>query len=134
MWLHFLDYFFFIFHTAFTLFNIVGWMFKKTRKWHLLTIFLTALSWFVLGIWYGFGYCVCTDLHYDVRRDLGYHDEQQSYIQFLIFKLTGHDFGQSLVEKVTLIIFLIVTALSIWLNIRDYRMNLTAKAQRRKEE
>lgn len=108
---------------------MVGWISVKTRKWHLLTIILTAVSWFVLGIWYGFGYCVCTDWHMDVRRQLGYHDSQHSYIQFLIFKLTGIDFELALVEMVTLIIFVIVTGLSIWLNIRDYR-NKLAKRER----
>ena len=99
---------------------MVGWMSIKTRKWHLLTIILTALSWFVLGIWYGFGYCVCTDWHMDVRRQLGYHDSQHSYIQFLIFKITGVDLEHGLVEKGTLIVFLVVTVLSVWLNIRDW--------------
>ena len=129
--LHFLNYFFFIFHTAFTVFNMVGWISVKTRKWHLLTIILTALSWFVLGIWYGFGYCVCTDWHMDVRRQLGYHDSQQSYIQFLIFKLTGVELEHGLVEMGTLIVFLIVTGLSIWLNIRDWKRKKEIRRGRR---
>jgi hypothetical protein len=34
----FLNIFLFIFHTVFTLFNIVGWAFTKTRKLHLITL------------------------------------------------------------------------------------------------
>jgi len=36
---------------------------------HRASLLLTAFSWFVLGIWYGWGYCVCTDWHYMVLRD-----------------------------------------------------------------
>ncbi|MGZ8511472.1 MAG: DUF2784 family protein, partial [Chitinophagaceae bacterium] len=61
MWYQFLNIFFFVFHTVFTLFNMVGWIFPRTRKLHLITLSITAFSWFVLGIWYGWGYCACTD-------------------------------------------------------------------------
>ena len=122
MWYRFLDYFFFTFHTLFTLFNISGWIFHRTRPLNLITLLLTALSWFVLGIWYGWGYCLCTDWHWDVRKQLGYHDQSHSYIHFLILKLTGINFNQNLVERVTLIVFLISLVLSIVLNLRDYRL------------
>ena len=117
----FLNIFFFIFHTAITLFNVFGWIPKKTRKWNLFTLALTAGSWFILGIWFGWGYCLCTDWHWDVRRKLGYEDESNSYIHFLLLKLTGIDFDRALVEKWTLIIFLIAVAMSVILNVRDWR-------------
>jgi hypothetical protein len=121
MWYQFLNYFFFVFHTLFTLFNITGWLFRATRKWNLITLLLTAFSWFVLGIWYGWGYCFCTDWHWQVREHLGYHDQQNSYIHFLLLKLTGINFNQDLVEKATLLIFLVSLAMSVWLNVRDRR-------------
>lgn len=121
MWYHVLNYFFFIFHTVFTLFNIFGWMFRATRKWNLVTLLLTAFSWFVLGIWYGWGYCLCTDWHWDVRERLGYHDQQSSYIHFLLLKLTGINFNEGLVERGTLIVFVLSLIMSIWLNVRDRR-------------
>ena len=119
MWYKFLNIFFFAFHTIFTLFNIIGWAFRKTRRLHLLTVSLTAFSWFVLGIWYGWGYCLCTDWHWDIRKKLGYIDESRSYIHFLILKLTGVNMNPQLVNNVTLIVFLVSVALTIWLNIRD---------------
>jgi len=120
MWYQFLNIFFFVFHTLFTVFNVVGWIFPKTRKLHLITMSLTAFSWFILGIWYGWGYCFCTDWHWDVREKLGYHDRSNSYIHFLILKLTGVDLNENLVENITLILFIISFALSIWLNIKDH--------------
>jgi hypothetical protein len=119
----FLNYFFFAFHTLFTLFNITGWLFRKTRKWNLITLLLTAFSWFVVGIWYGWGYCFCTDWHWQVREHLGYHDQQDSYIHFLLLKLTGINFNAKLVENATLIVFLISLVMSVWLNIRDRRIS-----------
>lgn len=117
----FLNIFFFIFHTALTLFNVFGWMFRKTRKWNLVTLLLTAFSWFGMGIWYGWGYCICTDWHWDVREQLGYHDQQGSYIHFLLVKLTGINFNEDLVEWATLILFFISLVMSVWLNVRDRR-------------
>jgi Protein of Unknown function (DUF2784) len=121
MWYAFLNIFFFVFHTLFTLFNMVGWAFPKTRKLHLITVSLTAFSWFILGIWYGWGFCFCTQWHWDVRRKLGFTDESNSYIHFLILKVTGINLSEDLVEKGTLIVFLICFALSVVLNIKGYR-------------
>jgi hypothetical protein len=121
MWYQFLNIFFFVFHTAFTLFNMVGWAFAKTRKAHLLTLLLTAFSWFVLGIWYGWGYCVCTHWHWLVREKLGYDNPSNSYIHFLLLKLTGANLNEQLVEKGTLVVFIASAVLSVILNIRDYR-------------
>lgn len=124
-----LNYFFFVFHTALTLFNILGWTFKKTRKWNLFTLLLTAFSWFVLGIWYGWGYCLCTDWHWMVREKLGYHDQSVSYIHFLILKLIRINFNPALVDRVTVSVFFASLVISGWLNIRDRR-----KAKNRERE
>jgi Protein of Unknown function (DUF2784) len=121
MWYSFLNIFFFIFHTVFTVFNMIGWIFPKTRKLHLITMLLTAFSWFVLGAWYGWGYCACTDWHWQAREALGYHDRSNSYIHFLILKITGKDFSELLVEKAVLIGFLLSFIMSVWLNSRNWR-------------
>ena len=84
---------------------------------------LTAFSWFVLGIWYGWGYCVCTHWHWNVRERLGYHDESNSYIHFLVLKLTDINVDPGLVDKITLIVFLFSLVMSIWLNVKDYKKN-----------
>ena len=117
----FLNVFFFIFHSAVTVFNCIGWVWKKTRRWNLLTLFLTAFSWFFLGIWFGWGYCLCTDWHWQVREKLGFFDQSKSYIHFLLLKLTGISFNPEVVEKTTLIVFLLSLGFSTWLNIRDWR-------------
>jgi hypothetical protein len=102
------------------LFNIQGWIFPATRRWNFLTLLITAFSWFVLGIWYGLGYCFCTEWHWNVRERLGYHDQRGSYIHFLLLKLTGVNFNMNLVEDLTLIVFLLSLVMSVWLNRRDW--------------
>ena len=117
--LEFLDYFFFVFHTVLIFFNLFGWIWKKTRMLNLIVILLTAGSWGILGIWYGFGYCPFTDWHWKVRMELGHDDMTGSYIKFLADALTGMDWG-------TLRIFTVgslsaALGASLYTNLRDYR-------------
>lgn len=106
----FLDVFFFVFHSMIVLFNLTGWIWRKTRIPHLIFLVSTAFSWFVLGIWYGFGYCPCTDWHWQIREILGYSDPPASYIQFLLHKLTPIRLPDNTVDTLV-VIFLIVPAL-----------------------
>lgn len=116
-----LNYFFFFFHTSLILFNSFGWIFPKFRKWNLITLMLTAFSWFILGIWFGWGFCICTDWHWKVRWNLGYQDMSSSYIHFLILKFTGINFLEALVDITTAIVFFSSFIMSLWLNICDYK-------------
>jgi len=113
------DYFFLTFHTALSLFNTFGWIFKKTRPWHLTSILLTASSWFVLGIWYGWGYCPCTDWHWMIRDALGRPIESWSYIHFLIQELTGINAPPEIVDVSVLAVLIVSTVMSVVLNVRD---------------
>ncbi len=117
----FLDKFFFVFHSAWIVFLLLGWMWKKTRPANLIIIVLTAFSWFILGIWYGYGYCPSTDWHWQVRAKLGFHDLPSSYTKFLIDTFTGWDVSQQTVDIVTLILLVLALGASLYLNIRDWR-------------
>lgn len=116
-----LNIFFFVFHTVLVLFNTFGWIWKKTRRWNLITLGATAFSWFVMGLWKGIGYCICTDWHMQIRRALGYHDTAQTYIQLMAQTLTGLTPPAQLTETVTGIVFAISVVASIVLNIADAR-------------
>jgi len=115
------NYFFFIFHVILIFFNLFGWIPKNFRKWNLISLCLTAFSWFVLGIFYGFGYCFLTDWHWEIREKLGYSNESNSYIHFLIAEITGISLDEKLVDTFTVIFFFAAFAISIYLNIRDRR-------------
>jgi len=116
-----LDIFFVVFHTSLILFNIFGWIWKKTRLWNLVTLALTGSSWLFLGLIVGVpGYCPFTDWHFSVLEKLGRTGLPNSYIKYLADRLTGHDLNPSIVDSVTLYTFIAALALSITLNIRDY--------------
>jgi hypothetical protein len=116
----FLDIFFTVFHTCLVLFNLFGWIWRKTRLLNLITLLVTAGSWSVLGIFYGFGYCPLTDWHFNVLEKLGYTNLPDSYLSFLFTRLTGLPVDQSLVDAVTLWGLIIALAISLYLNIRQW--------------
>lgn len=113
-----LDVFFLVFHSLLILFNLFGWIWKKCRFWNFLTLNLTAFSWFVLGIWYGWGYCLCTDWHWQVRKALGIPIEQHSYISFLLETLTPIKLPQQTVDIITLLFFLSAYVISLAFQIK----------------
>ena len=115
-----LNIFFFGFHTILILFNVLGWIVPKWRLLNLMVLSLTAFSWFILGIWYGWGYCFCTDWHWQVREILGYHDMSSSYIHFLLLKSTNLDLSVSFVNTVTVIVFIAAFVISAYLNVRNW--------------
>jgi hypothetical protein len=117
----FLNIFFFVFHSCLILFILLGWIWRKTRRANFIMILLTAFSWFVLGLWYGFGYCPCTDWHWKVRLNLGIYDMPDSYSKFLIDTLTGWNTPIRLVDTVTVSLLLAAFGLSLFVNIRDWK-------------
>ena len=115
-----LDYFFIVFHWSWVLFNLTGWVWKKTRRIHLITISLTIFSWFGLGILYGWGYCPSTDWHWEIKRKLGETKLPNSYIKYYADKLTEFSWDPLVVNAMVLILGLSAFFLSCWLNRRDY--------------
>jgi hypothetical protein len=118
--LFFLDWFFTIFHAVVTLFNLVGWISKKTRNLHLVTVALTLFSWLVLGFFYGFGYCFLTDWHYQILHKRGFEDLPFSYITFLIQRLFGITASDETVVKYTVYIFTIIVLITFGLQINKW--------------
>jgi hypothetical protein len=127
-WYQALDVFFIVFHTALIMFNVTGWAFAKLRKYNLITLLLTAFSWFGLGICYGWGYCFCTDWHWQVRHQLGYTDQSDSYIAFLIQKLTGIVLPSAWVDTATVLVFFLSLTASFLFNIRDFKRKKRLRA------
>ena len=124
MALKFLDIFFTGFHACLVIFNLFGWIWRKTRLANLVCLLLTAGSWLVLGIFYGFGYCPLTDWHFKILRELGYTNLPDSYLSFLFTRLTGQPIDQSLVDSFTLWGLVIALIISLFLNLRSrYKRN-----------
>lgn len=124
---HFLDWFFVVFHTALIIFNVLGWIHRKTRKLNLLTLFITGFSWFVLGIFYGWGYCFLTDWHYDILLRLSTYPSESSYIAYILRRIFSIYISSQLADLITLLGFLAALALSTTFNLNDFLKKLRNK-------
>lgn len=118
--LRFLDYFFVVFHTLLILFNLLGWIFKLTRRINLLTLLLTGASWIILGLFYGIGYCPLTDWHFQILNKLGNNNLPYSYIKYLYDRLTNGDINAKTVDSLTVILYSAALVASVFFNIKDY--------------
>ncbi|MDE2803640.1 MAG: DUF2784 domain-containing protein [Gemmatimonadota bacterium] len=113
------DLLFIAFHTALIVFNVLGWAWRRTRRFHLLTISATLLSWFGLGIVYGWGYCPLTDWHWQVKRALGETGLPASWVKYYLDELTGVAWHAGLVDGLVIGTALAALVLSVGLNLRD---------------
>lgn len=117
---HILDILIIVFHFSLILFNLFGWIWRKTRIFNLITLILTGASWIFLGLIFGtLGYCPLTDWHFSILTKLGETDLPDSYIKYMIDRITGLNINASLADKVTLYAFLAALTISIFFNVRD---------------
>ncbi len=118
---YFLDYSFEIFHCSLIAFNLLGWIWRRTRRLHLVVMSLTILSWTILGLEFGFGYCPCTDWHWRIKRRLGETDLPDSFVKYLADSVTGSDWNPLLIDTTVALAGILALAASLWLNWRDGR-------------
>jgi hypothetical protein len=111
-----LDIFLTVFHVSIVLFNLFGWIPRATRKANVITILLTAASWFILGIWYGIGYCPVTEWQWQVKEKLGEQNLPSNFIEYIAEKWTGHDFDPGFVSIVIAVCFVLAVLASIYVN------------------
>ncbi len=116
-----LDYFFIVFHSLLIVFNVFGWIFPVLRFCNLITLLLTGGSWFILGIFYGIGYCPLTDWHYMVLRELGETGMPPSYIQYILDRLLGIQITPLQADVVTIGVFFLALMASLYVNMKAYK-------------
>ncbi len=117
---HLLDWFFLVFHFALILFILFGWIWKRLRIYNLIVIVLTLLSWTVLGIWYGFGYCPFTDWHWQVLWELGHTGLPSSYVSYLFQRILSLELSQVFVDWLTGGMAVVAFIFSLIFNVRDF--------------
>ena len=100
------------------LFNLFGWIGKKTAIWNLGTLLLTGASWILLAPFYGLGYCPLTDWHYQILWQLGYTDLPRSYIAYLVESVSGWRPDASITDICTGLFFGLALVASIIQNLR----------------
>ena len=90
-------------HLFLIFFNLFGWISKKTRTLHLITILSTLFCWFIIGIWYGLGYCPLTDYHWKIKQEIGETNLPSSYIKYILDDLFNEDFSTNFITYLTVI-------------------------------
>ena len=128
--LQLLDVILTIVHLAIITFNLFGWIPKVTRKAHFISIVLTAASWFLLGIWFGMGYCPFTDWQWQVKEKLGEKNLPPNFIEYFCEKITGSNFDPQFVSNVIAICFALAVLLSIYLNFMHPRLRKNKSANK----
>ena len=112
----FLDILLTIVHLFIVLFNLFAWIPKRTRRAHFIGILITAGSWFILGIWYGMGYCPVTEWQWNVKEKRGEQNLPDNFIEYYAEKITGIDFSPQLLNTVIAITFALAALLSVYVN------------------
>lgn len=87
-----------LFHMGIILFVISAWIFPSLRLYHLLFILLMLSSWFVLGQWFGIGYCPITDWHWRIKQRFNRECPQGGYINELL-KIISPQLSPALVDR-----------------------------------
>ena len=116
MELRVLDFLLTLFHFAIIGFNLFGWIWKSTRKLHFIVILITASCWFILGIWYGIGYCPVTDWQWHIKEKLGETNLPGSFIKYYADKISGRSVNDSFIDAMTSACFFLAVVLSVYVN------------------
>jgi len=114
--LRLLDVLLTLIHLSIIIFNLFGWIPKRTRKTHLISVALTAASWFILGIWYGMGYCPFTEWQWKVKTQLGEKNLPANFIEYFLEKIAGHDFSSTFISTLIAVCFFAAVILSVYVN------------------
>lgn len=100
--LQFYDIGFTIFHSAFILFVLFGWIHPRTQRIHQFALLFTLIAWLLIGWYVGtIGYCPLTDWQWDIKRQLGERNLPSSFTEYVGEKLTGMDLNKTYVDIVT---------------------------------
>lgn len=116
-----LDYAFVVFHFSLVIFNLTGWVWRKTRRLHLYVISATIFSWVGLGAIYGLGYCPCTDWHWQVKRALGETGLPASYIKYYLDQAFGFSWEAFTVDILVAVLGIGAFLISVIMNFRDWQ-------------
>lgn len=111
-----LDIFFTLLHLIIIVFNLLGWIWKPTRRLHFIVVLLTAFSWFILGIWFGLGYCPLTDWHWSIKEQLGETNLPGSFVKYFADRVLQTNIEADTIDLITGAAFILASILSVCFN------------------
>jgi hypothetical protein len=94
-------------HVLFIAAFVLLWIPRSTVRLHRWVVGLTVLSWIGAGFFKGFGYCVLTDLHWQVKRARGVTHLPGSFIKYAADAVTGRNIPATWVDTTALVVFLV---------------------------
>jgi hypothetical protein len=115
-----LNIFFHLVHLALITFFLFGWLVPALRPAHFILALAILFSWCGLGICYGFGYCLVTDLQWKIKKRLHQEPGTEFYMKYLIDRLTGWDTNPTTVDNITTWVFFVILAISSIILARTY--------------
>lgn len=111
-----LDLLFTLLHLLIIGFNLFGWIWKRTRKLHFGFILLTAACWFLLGIWFGIGYCPVTEWQWEIKEKLGEQNLPNSFIKYYADRIFNRNIDAVFIDTITAVCFFAAAVTSICVN------------------
>lgn len=114
--LNVLDLIFLWLHIVIILFNLFGWIWKITRKPHLIILAATLFSWLILGMKYGLGYCFLTDWHWEIKMKLGETNLPNSFVKYFFDQYTFFNISAELADLITISCIVLVIIFTVYVN------------------
>ena len=105
-----------VFHVLLIVACLIGWIFPRTRKAHLILMGVVLGCWFLLGLKYGIGYCPLTDWHWQVKIKLGEESLPNSFIKYVLDHIFPNPTSLRAVDILTFVAFFISLAPALYLH------------------
>lgn len=126
------DWLFTLLHLLITLFNLIGWVSRATRRVHRWCVAITAFCWIVPGALMGtIGWCPLTEWHWDIKKARGEENIPASFITYMLNR-AGFFPDPQRVDAVVGAAFVLIVLMTIFLWMRD-RKNSVKKSQKSAE-
>ena len=107
-----MNIFFHLVHLAIIFFFLFGWLLSQTILAHFILSILILLSWYGLGIFFGFGYCLITDIQWKIKKRMDQEPYTEYYIKYMLDKMTGLDLNPNTVNAITTYTFFVILLFS----------------------
>ena len=105
-----------VFHVLLLVACLIGWIFPRTRKAHLILMGVVVGCWFLLGLKYGIGYCPLTDWHWQVKQKLGEGSLPNSFIKYLWDHIFATPISPKAADNLTFGAFFVSLIPALYLN------------------
>ena len=105
-------------HIIVIFFNVIAPFIPHLRAVSIGVQGLTFLSWIGLGLFYGIGYCPLTDVHWNIKRELGESNLPASFIKYQLDLIFSADLDPFFLDVLTVGCFAAAVLFNIYSSIQ----------------